>query len=337
MKNLELIAPLQVIGLGNYSDVTNNYTLDKGVKPQFYDYSRIVRKEKSNYVPSRKLLIIYNHYTVPSNDTGDVYTVNSYDAARFKDDVPPADLLRSSDTLDFRPRVSDFTSTTLSPFDYTARTFATTGTNPTLLVTPDESSLVGYSYYLPRIDKVVFSAKGDISVIKGTSSEDPKEPQISSDMMEIGTIELPAYLYNTSDAVLTLVDNRRYTMRDIGKIEDRVENLETLTSLSLLELDTRTLQVRDADGLDRFKSGFFVDDFADNQRMGSDSEAGIENNELKTPVDYFSLKPEVAAANSVDDQFDLDFDLLDPNVQKTGDLITLKYSDKSWIEATSCF
>ena len=326
-----IIAPLQVIGLGNYSDVTNNYTLDKGVKPQFYDYSRIVRKEKSNYVPSRKLLIIYNHYTVPSNDTGDVYTVNSYDAARFKDDVPPADLLRSSDTLDFRPRVSDFTSTSLSPFDYTARTFATTGTNPTLLVAPDESSLVGYSYYLPRIDKVVFSAQGDISVIKGTSAEDPKEPQISSDMMEIGTIELPAYLYNPSDAVLTLVDNRRYTMRDIGKIEDRVENLETLTSLSLLELDTRTLQVRDADGLDRFKSGFFVDDFADNQRMGSDSEAGIEDNELKTPVDYFSLKPEVAAANTVDDQFDLDFDLLDPNVQKTGDLITLKYSDKSWI------
>ena len=327
-----IIAPLQVIGLGNYSNVTNNYILDKGVKPQFYDYSRIVRSERSNYVPSRKLLIIYNHYTVPSNDTGDVYTVNSYDAARFKGDVPyAADLIRSSDTLDFRPRVSDFTSTSLSPFDYTARTFATTGTNPTLLVAPNESSLVGYSYYLPRIDKVVFSAKGDISVIKGTSSEDPKEPEISSDMMEIGTIELPAYLYNTSDALLTLVDNRRYTMRDIGKIEDRVENLENLTSLSLLELDTRTLQVRDADGLDRFKSGFFVDDFADNQRMNPDSEAGVENNELKAPVDYFSLKPEVAAANTVDDQFDLDFDLLDPNVQKTGDLITLKYSDKSWI------
>ena len=73
-----IVAPLQVIGLGNYSDVTNNYTLDKGVKPQFYDYSRIVRKEKSNYVPSRKLLIIYNHYTVPSNDTGDVYTCLLY-------------------------------------------------------------------------------------------------------------------------------------------------------------------------------------------------------------------------------------------------------------------
>ena len=83
----------------------------------------------------------------------------------------------------------------------------------------------------------------------------------------MATIQLPAYLFDPSDATITLLDNRRYTMRDIGQLEDRVENLETLTSLSLLELDTRTLQIRDADGLDRFKSGFFVDDFADSQRM----------------------------------------------------------------------
>tara|TARA_R100000479_G_scaffold51668_1_gene24577 strand:+ start:13144 stop:20211 length:7068 start_codon:yes stop_codon:yes gene_type:complete len=326
-----IIAPLQVIGLGNYQDVTNNYTLDTGVKDQFYDYSRIVRRENISYVPSRKLLIIYNHYTVPSNDTGDVYTVNSYDAEQFKDYIPRAGNLRASDVLDFRPRVSNFTSTTLSPFDYTSRTFATAGTNPTLLVAPDESSLVGFSYYLPRIDKVVFTTKGNIAVIEGTSSENPKEPAIGGDMMELGTIVLPAYLYNPSDAVITLTDNRRYTMRDIGRIEDRVETLETLTSLSLLELDTRTLQVRDADGLDRFKSGFFVDDFADNLRMESKSEASIRGNELGTPVDYFSLKPEVATSEG-STQFDLNSDLLDPNTQKTGDLITLKYDTKGWIK-----
>ena len=50
--------------------------------------------------------------------------------------------------------------------------------------------------------------------------------------MEIATVELPPYLYNPSDAGLTLIDNRRYTMRDIGYIEDRVENLERVTSLS---------------------------------------------------------------------------------------------------------
>lgn len=75
--------------------------------------------------------------------------------------------------------------------------------------------------------------------------------------MDIATIELPAYLYDTDDAVIKVVDNRRYTMRDIGKLEDRIENLEVITSLSLLELDTKTFQVRDVDNLDRFKSGFF--------------------------------------------------------------------------------
>ena len=46
-------------------------------------------------------------------------------------------------------------------------------------------------------------------------------------MMEIGTNGLPAYLYDTDDAVLTLViyDERYW------EIEDRVENLETVTSL----------------------------------------------------------------------------------------------------------
>jgi hypothetical protein len=66
--------------------------------------------------------------------------------------------------------------------------------------------------------------------------------------MDLGTITLPAYLYDPSDANISLVDNRRYTMRDIGKLEGRIENLERLTSLSLLELNTQTLQVQDAQG-----------------------------------------------------------------------------------------
>ena len=43
--------------------------------------------------------------------------------------------------------------------------------------------------------------------------------------MTIGTIAVPPYLYDVKDAVVTVVDNRRYTMRDIGKLEDRIQNL----------------------------------------------------------------------------------------------------------------
>ena len=53
--------------------------------------------------------------------------------------------------------------------------------------------------------------------------------------MEIGTILLPAYLRDTEEARVYLKDNRRYTMRDIGDLADRITNLEEVTSLNLLE------------------------------------------------------------------------------------------------------
>ena len=45
-------------------------------------------------------------------------------------------------------------------------------------------------------------------------------------------------------------------MRDIGALEQRIENLEKITSLSALELDTKSFSVKDANGLNRFKTGF---------------------------------------------------------------------------------
>ena len=44
-------------------------------------------------------------------------------------------------------------------------------------------------------------------------------------------------------------------MRDIGKLEDRIRNLEYYTSLSMLETETANLFIPDNAGLNRFKSG----------------------------------------------------------------------------------
>jgi site-specific DNA-adenine methylase len=46
---------------------------------------------------------------------------------------------------------------------------------------------------------------------------------------------------------VTKVENKRYTMRDIGKLEKRIDNLEYYTSLSLLEQQTESLNIIDAD------------------------------------------------------------------------------------------
>ena len=92
-------------------------------KNEYYDYSRLIRTTDSE--PSKRLLVVFDHYIVPGSDSGDVFTVLSYDADRFLNDIPtigPKNV-RASDTLDFRPRVANYSSTTASPFDFASRTF----------------------------------------------------------------------------------------------------------------------------------------------------------------------------------------------------------------------
>jgi len=329
---------IQSLTKGSYKDITSSFILDKGQKEQYYDYSRLIRSS-STPTPSRRLKIIFDHYTIPASDNGDVYTVLSYGDDRFAEDIPEIGprRVRASDTLDFRPRVSQFTVTNKSPFDFDSRSF---GTLPKLILKPKETSLIGYNYYLPRIDKVYLDTFGNFIVQKGISGINPKAPSNNNPngLMELGTITLPAYLYDPNDANISLVDNRRYTMRDIGKLEDRIENLERVTSLSLLEVNTQTLQVQDSQGNNRFKTGFFVDDFKNNSLINLDVssiQVNTDSQELTTIVSSNTLKGQIAPSTDItDENLDLstNFSLLDSNVQKTGNAITLKYNSVGWIE-----
>ena len=327
---------------GSYLDVTDRFTLDSGQKEQYYDYSKLVRNNQA-LAPSKKLLVICNRYVVPANDNGDFYTVNSYDKERYSKEIPSLkDGTRLTDILDFRPRVADFSTfiPSTSPFDFASRAFGSSSVNTTLVSAPNESSVLGVEYYLGRIDKIILDIEGNISVVKGTSAQNPKEPTSIDDTMTLAVIKFPPYLFNPDDAEVSVIDNKRFTMKDIGELEDRIDTLETVTSLSLLELNTQTLQIQDAQGLNRFKSGFFVDDFADNRRMelsNFDAKADIDarRRELLTPIDGYSLELEPAYSTSVNtfnDDLSQDLTLLDTNVQKTGDLITLRYDETSWLE-----
>ena len=52
-------------------------------------------------------------------------------------------------------------------------------------------------------------------------------------------------------------------MRDIGRIEERLTQVEKVTTLLLLEKDAQSFETTDANGLNRFKSGFVVDNLED--------------------------------------------------------------------------
>jgi hypothetical protein len=329
---------LQGTEKGNFIDRTENYTLDKGHKIQYCDFSKIVRKAKSA-IPSKKLLIIFDKYQVASGNTGDFFSVNSYTKERYSRDIPMVLDNRATDLIDFRPRVNPYTvSTGKSPFAFASRTFEST--NP-YVVAPRETSILGYSFYLPRIDKLVINQYGQVKLIKGESAEIPAPPTEEGNSMEIAEIALPAYLYDTvRNPLIRLCDNKRFTMRDIGDLEKRIENLELTTTLSSLEVDAQSFEVRDADGLNRFKTGFVVDNFASRNfidftpETGSRCEVDVVNKELISAVDFWSMNPELAVNPSIDlNSADLNsnLQLLDTNCKKTGDLITLDYTEVDWL------
>jgi hypothetical protein len=330
--------PISSISLGRYRDITRKFDLDKGQKDQYYDYSKLIRKFGET-APSKRLLVVFDYYSVPSNDNGDVFSVNSYSEQRFSSDIPNIgpNNVRASDTLDFRPRVLPFAGISSSPFDFSSRYF---GTDPKIIMTPNENAIIGYSFYLGRIDKLYLDKFGTFGVQQGIPSVEPRQPNIPDTVMEIATLVVPPYLYNPRDIQITMVDNRRYTMRDIGRLEDKVENLERVTSLSLLELNTQTLQIRDAQGLDRFKTGFFVDDFKNNSLINnalSSVEIDTDRNELRPIRSQNSLSLRLTPLEAISDQIidsRVDYTLFDSNVQKKDDAVLLKYDSVEWIKQT---
>ena len=337
-KDSSINAAVQEIRLGSYVDRTSNYYLDKGQRNQYLDYSRIVRVA-GNAAPARRLLVIFDGYETAAGGSGDIYTVNSYTQERYKSDIPKFPTgERASDSLDFRPRVQDFDPDTTngSPFAFSSRDYDSTYR---YVVKPDETSLVGYSHYLPRVDLVTLNRLGEVEVIKGEPGDGAQAPVLADDAMEIAQINYPPYVYNTrTGPKIALRDNRRFTMRDIANLEDRIENLEEATSLSLLELSAQSFDATDANGLNRFKSGFIVSNFTDKSLFEpkyTTVDIDKTNNFAVSPVDFWSLPAELALDPSIDrttSDVTQNLRLLDPNIQKTGDILTLKYDEVDWLE-----
>ena len=124
-------------------------------------------------------------------------------------------------------------------------------------------------------------------------------------------------------------------MKDIRKLETRIKNLEYYTSLSLLETNTSNLFVPDANGLNKFKSGFFVDNFTSFQPQET-------NIKIKNSVDTTNKETRPTHyTNAIDLQIGpVDGDvatLVYPptpegtNIKRTGDSITLDYSEVDFI------
>ena len=327
-------------------NITDQYVLDPNIKPTYYDFSFITRK-KDFEEPTNRLKVVFKNFFVTSDDTGDFYNASSYPAGTQNLISSNRQYQRSNaDLIDIRPRVNTYdTSSTISPFDFRSRSFAEQSNNIPDPLVPEENLIVNYNYFLPRRDKLFLDKSGEFVYLEGVPADDPKFPQAIDDSIEVAKLSLPAFVKKAQDVKIVRTNHKRFTMSDIGRLEKRLENVEYYTRLSLLESDTANLQVVDSNGLNRFKSGFFVDNFKkhDSHQIGHpDFSASTDaKNGYLRPGHYTTCLDMVVGSRAfiglgqtANPTLDLNHlnDIDGQNIQKTGRLLTLKYTEEEYIK-----
>ena len=328
--------------------ITSNFTLDTGQRDNFYDIARVVRKSSAEK-PLGRLLIVFDFL---GHGTGDFFSVDSYSAVAGQmdyddiltysatkidpDDPKPSGQFDLRDCLDFRPTAEniagatdtisaiDTITATASSFDFTNRQFD--GAGGVVIDTPKINNALtcDFEHYLPRKSVVYIGTDGEFKIVDGVPAEDPQEPAILDNAMKLATIDIPAFTFTPEDVTIAREETQRFTMRDIGRLQKRIENLEYYTSLNLLERDAESLEITDVNGLNRFKSGFIVDNFA-GHKVGDvihpDYSVAIdmENREMRPKC--------VMKAAKLIEKATTDSARTTAGYQKTGDLLTLPYTN----------
>lgn len=236
------------------TNITDNFTLDNGQRDYAYLRGSISLKP-GKPTPQGTLTIVYDYY---SHGVGDYFSIDSYVLVSGEKYGTTYKAIASGQTynllkcLDFRPSVGE------------NGTFTGTGAHTASALANDYFiQSTGINYYVPRRDHVIVDKKGDISVIQGIPAETPTEPSLKQGTYVLDSIFVPAYTWDVRDVLVTRKATTRYSMSDISNIEKRVYKLEQFSTLTAVENNLRTYNVTDAaTGLDRFKTGFLVEDFS---------------------------------------------------------------------------
>lgn len=294
------------------ADVTDLFTLDTGQRDTHYDHAAIVLNTGESV--TGPLDVEFDYFT---HSGSGYFSVDSYAGIDYED-IPSYEIqstgttVRLSDVLDFRPRRTDG-----------AATYAidAAGTDMPL---PETNVDMDIEYYIPRIDRIVLRSDLNFGVQSGQASLNPTVPASDPNAMALYDIFIPAYTFLPSDVQNLYIDNRRYTMRDIGSLARRIDRIEYYTALSLMEKDTKDLLITDDAGDDLFKNGILVDPFRDLSIGNTESE------DFKASIDVTAKQLRCQADHEF---YSLEFNADDStDITQTNSGVTLEFEETAFIK-----
>ncbi len=333
-------------------EVKSQFVFDNGQRDSFYDHATIT--PTSSLQTTDRLLVELDYFNPVYSSGKGYFTIDSYPV---NDNIVSNTTIRTENIpiftsprsklvydlrnhIDIRPVKAATANTSavsvagasINPAVSDAYSFETNGMR---LFAPATQYTYSFSYYLPRRDLIVMDKSGFVTNIKGTPSAFPLTPTTPENSMSLASIFIPPYpslapnygkkIGRTDQAcVIKKLSNIRFTMRDIGLLKQRIENVEYYASLSLLEKEAMDLKILDENGLERFKNGIFVDTFS-SHALGDTRNPNyriVVDPAEKTIRPYYTM-------NSIGYDF---VPSSNTNVRKTGDLLTMNYTEVPFIE-----
>jgi len=332
--NVDIIASTAIAGRfitdsthGRYKDITNNYALIKNDGAEFYNISKLVRLD-NRPTPTNKFIVVFDYYN-HANTSNDFYSTSSYSVAEVDySSIPNTyDGTAYTDIVDFRYETTPSSGsggTLTTPYQETnsALNYYSLTRNISNFTFPEEIIGADYDYYLGRIDKIFLDENGNLVSVKGSETNNPQLPENIQNALLIATVNIPPYMKNASSVPVSIEQSKRYTMKDIGSIDKRLETVERLTSLNLLEIGTNSLNIVDQDGNNRFKTGFVADNFK------TTDFADLNNTQYTASIDTDNglVRPYPYVNN-----INLYYDATGSTTARTGSLVTLPYNEVSYI------
>lgn len=288
-------------------NITNRYSFNQNQDTTKLSLSYITLNQGAQ-LPTGPIQIKYEYLSITQSTAGDFIGVGSYthENSRVRyDQITAVNSLALRDCIDFRPyAVGD---------SYATKFFPKFGS----------MASISYRNHLGRTDNISLSTTGQYLVSSGISAETPIEPSVPALSMKLARIDVEPYTFNYNNrlgVIITPVENKRYTMRDIGKLERRVQDLEYYTALTLAELDTKNMRIVDSTGFERYQNGFLVDSF-DGQGVGNvlsddwNASIDLQKKELRP---FYSQKQLSLLENSA---------ATVKNYKVSGDIVTLPFTE----------
>ncbi len=334
-------------------DYTDQFRFINGQQDNFVGQAKIALKSTStlNVTTNKYIVVKVSHFTQTISSA----TFNCVDSYPVDDSTSPAantirteniPIYRSNihgdfdlrNTIDFRPRVVD-TATSTS-------TLGSASVNPSANETidrpgngltnpvPVKTFTTDYNYYRGKNIRIVLDNDGAFRVIEGAYSDDPTYPAEPEKCMTLATAELKphpslspveAKRVGRPDLGCTIqqVAQKRFTMKDIGVLEQRIKNLEYYASLNLLENFAKDQTIVNANGVDRFKNGILVDGFTGHNVgavLDPDYHIAIDP-KLKHARPFFKME-----SIPLDVHSDIGNNAATSTLSRTGSFITVPYN-----------